>query len=146
MTDATDDRTKDELQEELRKRDLPVSGTKQELLERLDDAEEPEADGPSPERAQDGSSPRSRDAVRPRDVVRLAAQQLTELMGRRIDGTSGLRRTDEGWHVQLEVVEVSRTPPSTDLIGSYDVAVDENGELLGYERLARYIRGQAREE
>jgi molybdopterin converting factor small subunit len=41
---APEDRTVEELKDELRERDLPVSGTKDELIDRLAEADEPSAD------------------------------------------------------------------------------------------------------
>jgi hypothetical protein len=34
-------------------------------------------------------------------------------------------------------------PNSTDLLGCYLATLDDDGELLGYERVRRYQRGQA---
>ena len=39
-------------------------------------------------------------------------------------------------------VELTRVPNSTDLLGCYVVALDGDGELVGYERVRRYQRGQ----
>jgi hypothetical protein len=55
----------------------------------------------------------------------------------------GLRKDDDGWKVMVEVVELSRVPNSTDLLGCYLATLDDDGELLGYERVRRYQRGQA---
>lgn len=130
MTDSYEDRTKDELQEEARKRDLATSGTKQELIDRLREADE-----------QQPVQPRRK----PMALARRAAQQLAELTGRRVDGVSGFSRAGQGWRVTLEVVEVSRVPAATDVLGCYEVVVDEDGDLIAYERTRRYIRAQARE-
>lgn len=80
--------------------------------------------------------------VKPTEAARAAARLLSELTGRRVESVLGLRRDDDGWKVMLEVVELHRVPNSTDLLGSYVVSVDDEGELLGYERTRRYQRGQ----
>ncbi|MDP8969449.1 MAG: gas vesicle protein [Actinomycetota bacterium] len=131
MTDSYEDRTKDELQDEARQRDLSTSGTRQELIERLREADE-----------QQPVQPRRK----PLDLARRAARQLAELTGRRIDGVSGFSRADDGWRVTVEVVEVSRVPAATDVLGCYEVVVDEDGDLIAYERTRRYVRAQARED
>jgi hypothetical protein len=59
---------------------------------------------------------------------------------------TGLERTDDGWKVQVEVVEVRRIPDTTDVLALYEVDVDPRGELMGYRRLRRYSRGASRAE
>jgi hypothetical protein len=75
-----------------------------------------------------------------------AARQLLELTGRDAEGVTGLERTDDGWKVQVEVVEVRRIPDTTDMLALYEVEVDPQGELMGYRRLQRYSRGASRTE
>jgi len=78
-------------------------------------------------------------------VARAAAAQLTELTGRRPEVVVGVERNDDGWQVELEVVESRRIPDSTDILATYRVQVDENGELMGYYRAQRYVRGKGGE-
>ena len=105
--------------------------------------------------AGDGQGPRSRSSA-PRaaaakkrsgmQIGREAAQQLLELTGREAEGVTGLERTDDGWRVEVEVVEVRRIPDTTDVLALYEVTVDEDGDLEGYRRLRRYSRGAAGQE
>ena len=67
-------------------------------------------------------------------------------MGKTAEGISGLQRTDDGWNVQVEVLELSRVPNTTDVLASYEVEVDGEGELMGYRRVRRYVRGTPGEE
>jgi hypothetical protein len=152
---VSDDRTKQQLQDELRARDLPVSGTKQELLDRLEEAEEedraddgggaPRGDGDArgDEAGSSGSGSGSAGRLKPLQVARLAARQLQLLTGREVEGTAGLEPADGGWRVLLEVCEVARVPRSTDVVGVYEVEIDADGDIVSYERLRRYVRGQA---
>lgn len=48
--------------------------------------------------------------------------------------------TDDGWQVEVEVLELERVPDTTSVLGTYQVDLDESGELLGYRRLRRYTR------
>ncbi len=75
-------------------------------------------------------------------VARTAAQQLAELTGREPECVIGIQRTEEGWQVDLEVVESRRIPDSTDVLATYAVETDEDGDLLGYQRVRRYVRGK----
>jgi len=90
------------------------------------------------------SAPRRRSGAA--QVARSAAQQLLELTGKQAEGVTGLSRSDDGWTVQVEVVEVRRIPDTTDVLALYEVSVDEDGELESYRRLRRYARGSARED
>jgi len=73
----------------------------------------------------------------------LARQQLEELIERPCEAVSGLQRRPDGWTVVLEVVALERVPPTTDILATYRVDLDEEGELMGYERVNRYYRNQA---
>ncbi len=76
-------------------------------------------------------------------VARSAAQQLAELTGRAPESVIGIERSDDGWTVELEVVESRRIPDSTDILATYRVEVDEDGDLQGYHRVERYVRGKS---
>lgn len=134
------DQTKDELQQELEERELPKSGTKDELIERL---ERDDADGGG---RGDASSNGGRRRLRPAQAAARAAEQLGLLRGRPVDGVSGFERTEDGWRVLVEIVEVARVPASTDVLGAYEVTLDADGELVSYERLRRYGRTQTGED
>jgi hypothetical protein len=75
-------------------------------------------------------------------AVAAAKENLEELTGQPVESVSGLMRTRDGWAVSLEVVELERVPRSTDLMATYRVEIDNEGELMGYERMARYYRNQ----
>lgn len=74
-------------------------------------------------------------------AMRLAAQQLSELLGRPPESVSALKPTEDGWEAQVEVVELERIPDTTSVLASYKVTMDEEGELISYERTRRYSRG-----
>ncbi|WP_426244312.1 gas vesicle protein [Nocardioides sp. LHG3406-4] len=76
-------------------------------------------------------------------VAALAARQLLDLIGKESEGITGLERTEDGWTVLVDVVELTRVPNTTDVLATYEVEVDERGELLGYRRSRRFVRGTA---
>ena len=80
------------------------------------------------------------------EVASEAARQLLQLTGKAAEGITGLERADHGWTVQVEVVEVRRIPDTTDVLALYEVTTDEQGELEGYRRLRRYVRGAPGED
>lgn len=73
--------------------------------------------------------------------MRSAVEQLAQLLGRVPDSVSSLKPIDEGWEAQVEVVELERIPDTTSVMATYRVALDEEGELISYERIRRYTRG-----
>ncbi|MFC0038176.1 gas vesicle protein [Actinomadura rayongensis] len=75
--------------------------------------------------------------------VRRARDQFVELTGHEPESVSALRRAEDGWEIRFEVLELARVPDTMSLLASYRVTLDDDGELLGYERCHRYTRGQA---
>lgn len=80
--------------------------------------------------------------VNPAELARTAVQTVIQFTGRRPETVLGVTQDGDGWRVMVEVVEMSRIPTSTDLLGAYVVTLDEEGEVVGYERRRRYQRGQ----
>lgn len=79
-------------------------------------------------------------------VLRAARGAFEETAGRRVESVSSVSRDEEGWRLAFEVVELARIPDSTSLLGSYEVLADDDGNLVGYERVRRYHRNRADEE
>jgi hypothetical protein len=79
-------------------------------------------------------------------VISKARAQLRELTGRPTEAVTSVERDDEGWILSIEVVELTRIPDSTSILGSYEVRVDSDGNLIQYGRTARYHRNQAGED
>ena len=80
------------------------------------------------------------------DVARRAVEQLAALTSRPVEGVLGLHRDDDGWTVTVELVEMRRVPDSTDVLATYEVALDGHGELSGYRRTRRYYRSQVEDQ
>ncbi|MBV8219700.1 MAG: gas vesicle protein [Solirubrobacterales bacterium] len=75
-----------------------------------------------------------------REAIERVRADLPELLGHPVDSILGLERADEGkgWTVTAQVVELSRIPRSTDVLGAYEVTLDDDGELVGARRQGRY--------
>jgi hypothetical protein len=80
------------------------------------------------------------------DVAKRAVDQLAALTGKSAEGVTGIERTDDGWQVTAEVLELRRIPETTDVLARYEIDTDEKGDLTGYRRAGRYTRGSARED
>jgi hypothetical protein len=78
--------------------------------------------------------------------AREAAEQLGQLTGRDVEGITAIERTDEGLRVHVEVLELRRIPETTDVLATYELTLDDDGDIEGYRRLRRYVRGTPGEE
>lgn len=80
---------------------------------------------------------------RPTEVLREARGQLEELTGMVAESVSSFERTEDGWSLQVEVLELERVPDTMSLLGTYQVDLDPDGMLTGYKRVRRYERGRS---
>ncbi|HKF79678.1 MAG TPA: gas vesicle protein GvpO [Thermoleophilaceae bacterium] len=88
------------------------------------------------------------------DDGRLSAHELSqaalttveELTGYEPEAVTGLEWDGELWQVTVDVLELSRVPSTTDMIGTYVVQLDEGGTLRGYRRTGRFQRCQTSRE
>ncbi len=108
-------------------------------------------------RTTSGPETRTRGTARPREdgagspalggrEVRDAVRDLADDLGWQSEAVSGLRRTADGWTATVDVVETSRVPSTTDVIGVYEIDLDEQADMLGFRRLRHDIRGRGDNE
>jgi hypothetical protein len=74
-------------------------------------------------------------------IARRAANLVARLTGRRPERVISVEPADGGWKVGVEVVEMSRIPDSADIVGVHEVRLDRLGDLVSYQRIRRYVRG-----
>jgi hypothetical protein len=77
-----------------------------------------------------------------RGAVRRAIEELTALIPHQVEGAVGVRREDESWVVTIEVLEDAHVPSTSDILAESEVRLSAEGELLGYSRGRRYVRGR----
>ncbi|MFF0813752.1 gas vesicle protein [Rhodococcus sp. NPDC003318] len=75
------------------------------------------------------------------EAAGVAIRHISELTTREPVGATSVSPTDDGWLVEVEVVEDRRIPTSADMLALYEVEIDLGGELLSYSRTRRYARG-----
>jgi hypothetical protein len=80
--------------------------------------------------------------VSPAQLAHEAKTQVAELTGHQPETVTALSRNGEdgAWIVTVEALELARTPNTMDVLGSYEVTLSEDGELLGFRRRRRYHR------
>ena len=81
-----------------------------------------------------------------RDLTIAARETVQDLTGYPPEAVSGLQWDGESWLVTVDVLELERIPSTTDVLGTYVVQLDEEGNLMGYKRSRRFVRGQAEGE
>lgn len=119
-----------------------------------DEDDFPEDEGPDDEVTEDeepGDSEDEEPEERPdpprrrigaRAAARAAVEQIVEMTGRAPEGVTFVRRQDDGWLVGVEVVETERIPDSSDVLAVYEAELDDEAELMSYQRVRRYPRGR----
>lgn len=103
-------------------------------LDEPDETEEDDDDGD----LEDAAEARS-DAS---EVVSRAREQFEHLLGREPESISRIERTNGHWSVTLEAVELRRIPDSTDVLASYELVLDDDGNVARMARKGRYVRSQ----
>jgi hypothetical protein len=99
-------------------------------------------------RSQNGARQGSRGRISAREAIERVRGELPQLLGHPVDSVHGAEPDEDGngWKVTVQVVELSRIPASTDVLGAYEVTLDAQGELQAYRRRRRYYRNQADED
>jgi hypothetical protein len=79
------------------------------------------------------------------EVIEKAQQEFVRLGKKPADGVTGLSKTEEGWAVLLEALERKAIPDTMDVLGLYELHLDNEGNLLGLERKKLRKRGDTSE-
>ncbi|MEV5908317.1 gas vesicle protein [Streptomyces sp. WAC 01325] len=79
----------------------------------------------------------------PMEILRQARTQLAELTGADAEQVTSFEQSEDGWSLEIEVLELSRVPDTMSLMASYQVDLDPEGQLTGYRRVRRYERGRS---
>lgn len=75
-------------------------------------------------------------------VIGRVRDELQHLTGYKVDSVSGFERTDDGWRLSVTVVELRRIPAATDVLATYEVILNDTGDITTYHRGSRYFRDQ----
>jgi len=85
-------------------------------------------------------------ALKMTELAKRARQQLSEVTGFKPVAAVGSYRDAEGWHITVDMLEMARLPESTDVLGTYVVSLDEEGNMLKFEKKRARLRGESYEE
>ena len=72
---------------------------------------------------------------------RIGLRYIADLTSKDTEGVTLVEPLENGWVVDVEVVEDRRIPSTSDMLSIYEVQVDEDGNLVSYRRTRTYRRG-----
>lgn len=75
-----------------------------------------------------------------------AKSQLAGVTGLKPVTVTAIHREGDAWSVRVEMLEMSRIPAASDLLGEYTVRLAEDGTLVDFERKRTRLRGEAIQE
>lgn len=77
-----------------------------------------------------------------KELAERAKNQVADVTGLKPVTISGTFKDEQGWHILVDMLEMSRIPTATDILGDYDVLMDEDGSMLKFERKGTRLRGE----
>jgi hypothetical protein len=80
------------------------------------------------------------------EIAQRAKEQLAQVTGLEPGTVSALSKDEEGWHVAVDMIEMKYIPDTGDVLATYEALLDDEGNLIRYQRTRRYHRGQVAEE
>lgn len=80
------------------------------------------------------------------EIIARAQEDFARLGKATVERVTGFSKTEEGWAITLEAVERKAIPDTMDVLGLYQVRVDDKGDILGFERKKLRKRGETRED
>lgn len=75
------------------------------------------------------------------EAAEIAQREIPRLTKLELAGVRGLLQDDRKWRVTLEMVEKRCIPDAQDLLGIYEVTIDEEGTIINLERTTLRRRG-----
>ena len=82
-------------------------------------------------------------ALTPAEAVDRAKKQLSDLTERKPSTVMAVSKDEEGWHISLEMLERKAIPDHMDLLARYDVLLDEEGNIVKFDRGDLRTRSEA---
>jgi outer membrane biosynthesis protein TonB len=109
-------------------------------------AEEPDEQEQEQEQEEQQPEPAAAPSGDVAKMVARARNHVEQVLGEEPEGVSGIERTNGNWCVNVEIVKLHRIPESTDVLASYAVVVDGDGDLVSLQETRRYRRSQAEDD
>jgi len=68
------------------------------------------------------------------ELIERAREEISKLTNLELSTTLGAVKDEKGWHVSLELIEKHSIPDQMDILAIYDVWLDDDGNLLEFNR------------
>ena len=69
------------------------------------------------------------------EAVKTVLGEFPKLTNLNSSGVVGVSHGDDGWVVSIEMVEKKSIPDSMDILGLYEVKVDDRGKIVDFSRV-----------
>ena len=80
------------------------------------------------------------------EVIEKARKEFVSVGKKPADGITGLSKTEEGWSILMEALERKAIPDTMDVLGLYELRLDNEGHLLSLDRKKLRKRGETQED
>jgi hypothetical protein len=80
------------------------------------------------------------------EIAVRAKMDLSRITGLDADRVSAVKAESDGWHVTVDLIELRRIPPATDVLAAYEAIFAPAGTLVSFQRMKRYLRDQMMEQ
>ena len=80
------------------------------------------------------------------EIIKKAQDEFAKLSKLPVNTVMGLSKAEGEWVVSLEAVERKAIPDTMDVLGLYELRLDSEGNLLGFERKKLRKRGETEEQ
>ena len=80
------------------------------------------------------------------EIIKKAQEEFARLSKLPVNAVIGLAKREDGWVVSLEALERKAIPDTMDVLGLYEVRLDSEGTLLGFERKKLRKRGETEQD
>jgi len=74
-------------------------------------------------------------------AVDAGMRHVADLTEKEVEGATSVQPVEDGWLVDVEVVEDRRIPSSGDILSLFEAKLDAEGNLVSCRRKRRYRRG-----
>ena len=69
------------------------------------------------------------------DINRRCVAAAESALNRKAESVVSMSKEAKGWKAVVEVLERKAVPDTQDLLGRYELTLNEDGELLGYKQV-----------
>jgi len=74
------------------------------------------------------------------EAVTLAKEQLHSILNLEVANVIAVSKRDDGWNVMIDLIERRAVPDTMDIMGTYEVILDDDGDMVKYERKTQHKR------